>query len=296
MDERQSYTPVVERSDGQVEVQLGSTHPGASDPAYRARRNAIAALALRWRPGQPVPAAPYDEVEHEVWRQVARELEPRHRRLGCREFLTGKARLGLPASRIPQLAEVSASLEPLTGFRYVPAAGLVPLREFYETLASSRFHSTQYVRHHSGPLYTPEPDVIHEVVGHANCLASDRYAALYRAAGEAARRVRSDAALEFVSRVFWFSLEFGVLQEDGALKVYGAGILSSYGELGDFRAMEIRPLDVTAMGSTDYDITVYQPVLYAARSFEHVEDAIGGFFASCDDDSILARGRRSVVA
>src|SRR6185437_13373282 len=147
---------------------------------------------------------------------------------------------------------------PLTGFRYVPAAGLVPLREFYESLAEGRFHSTQYVRHHSVPLYTPEPDVIHEVVGHANCLASDRYAALYRAAGEAARRVRSAAALEFVSRVFWFSLEFGVLYEGGDLKVYGAGILSSYGELAAFGAMNVRPLHIASMGRADYDITAYQ--------------------------------------
>lgn len=295
-DDRQTYAPVLTHSDGQAEVQLGSTHPGASDPAYRARRNAIATLALRWQPGTPLPDAPYDEAEQAVWHNVAHELDPLHRLHACRAFLAGKSRLGLPSSRIPQLAEVSALLEPLTGFRYVPAAGLVPLRDFYESLAGGRFHSTQYVRHHSVPLYTPEPDVIHEVVGHANCLANERYAALYRAAGEAARRVQSDAALEFVSRVFWFSLEFGVLREDGALKVYGAGILSSYGELGDYRAMQVRPLDIIAMGRAEYDITAYQPVLYAARSFGHVEDEIGSFFAGCSDDSIRELNERRVPA
>jgi len=296
MDDRQSYAPVLENSDGQADVQLGSGHPGACDPAYRARRNAIATLALQWRPGTPAPHVAYDQIEHQVWRDVARELAPLHERHACREFLDGKARLGLPADRIPQLAEVTALLEPLTGFRYVPAAGLVPLRAFYESLAERRFYSTQYVRHHSVPLYTPEPDVIHEVVGHANCLASERYAALYRAAGAAARRVRSAAALEFVSRVFWFSMEFGVLYEGGGLKVYGAGILSSYGELGDYGAMQVRPLDLAAMGRADYDITAYQPVLYAARSFAHVQDEIGGFFAQCDDDSIRELSERRVPA
>ena len=295
-DDRQTYAPVLQNSGGQAEVQLDSAHPGASDPAYRTRRNAIATLALRWRPGTPVPDAPYDEVEHAVWLKVAHELDPLHRRHACRAFLAGKARLGLPAKRIPQLSEVSALLEPLTGFRYVPAAGLVPLRAFYESLADGQFHSTQYVRHHSVPLYTPEPDVIHEVIGHANCLANARYAALYRAAGEAAQRVQSPEALEFVSRVFWFSLEFGVLHEDGALKVYGAGILSSYGELGDFHAIQVRPLDVGAMGRAEYDITTYQPVLYEARSFEHVEDEIGGFFADCTDDSIRELSERRVSA
>jgi phenylalanine-4-hydroxylase len=293
MDDRQSYTPVLERMDGQAEVQLGNAHPGACDPDYRARRNAIATLALQWRPGTQAPHVDYADVEHAVWRDVARELAPLHERHACEEFRAGKERLALPEERIPQLAEVTARLAPLTGFRYIPAAGLVPLRTFYGDLALGRFHSTQYVRHHSVPLYTPEPDVIHEVVGHANCLASDRYAALYRAAGDAAQRVRSDAALEFVSRVFWFSLEFGVLHEGGELKVYGAGILSSYGELGDYQGMKVRPLDIRAMGSADYDITAYQPVLYAARSFAHVEDEIGGFFASCTDDSIseLQHGR-----
>ena len=288
MDDRQRYAPVVAGRDGGVEVQLGTSHPGASDPRYRARRNAIAALALGWSPEQPVPAVAYDDQEHAVWREIADNLLPLHERHACREFLDGKALLDLPADHIPQLAEVSARLEPLSGFRYAPAAGLVPLRDFYGSLAEGRFHSTQYVRHSSVPLYTPEPDVIHEVVGHANCLANSRYAALYRAAGEAARRVETGTALEFISKVFWFSLEFGVLLESGELKVYGAGILSSYGELGDYRAMRVRPLDLSAMGSTDYDITVYQPVLYAAASFDHLEDAVGGFFAACDDDSILA--------
>ncbi len=293
MDDRQSYTPVIQRTDGQVEVQLGGAHPGACDPAYRARRNAIATLALQWQPGDPAPQVDYDDIEHAVWRHVARELAPLHERHACEEFRRGKERLALPQSRIPQLAEVTALLAPLTGFRYIPAAGLVPLRTFYGNLAHGCFHSTQYVRHHSVPLYTPEPDVIHEVVGHANCLASERYAALYRAAGQAAQRVHSAEALEFVSRVFWFSLEFGVLQEADRLKVYGAGILSSYGELGDYHGMNVRPLDLRAMGSADYDITSYQPVLYAARSFSHVEDEIGGFFDSCTDDSIseLHHGR-----
>jgi phenylalanine-4-hydroxylase len=210
-EEAQLYAPVTTGADGAVEVQLAADHPGVNDPVYRARRNAIAALALQWRPGEPVPHAEYTDEEQDVWRQVSAELGVLHRTLACREYQLGAARLGLPADHIPQLDEVTAALEPLTGFRYVPAAGLVPLREFYGSLADSRFYSTQYIRHHSVPLYTPEPDVVHEVVGHANCLASDRFAALYRAAGSAARRVAQPDALEFVSKVFWFSLEFGVL-------------------------------------------------------------------------------------
>ena len=190
--EAATYAPVITGADGRVEVHLGSSHPGSTDREYRARRNAIAHLALEWRPGQPVPRAPYTAQEDGVWRVVMDELAPRHERFACREFLIGRDRLGLPRAAVPQLDDISAHLVALTDFRYVPAAGLVPLRDFYEALAVGVFHSTQYLRHHSVPLYTPEPDVIHEVIGHANCLASERFAALYRAAGDAARRVETD--------------------------------------------------------------------------------------------------------
>ena len=293
--EGQYFAPVVVSPDGGVEVQLGAGHPGVQDEAYRERRNALAALALGWRPGEPLPTAGYTEDEQEVWRLVSRELAAKHQRYACAEFLAGCERLRLPADRIPQLAEVSAVLEPLTGFRYVPAAGLVPLRQFYGCLADGIFHSTQYIRHHSVPFYTPEPDVLHEVVGHANCLASERFATLYRLAGRATQRVESTEALEFVSKVFWFTLEFGVVYEHGELRTYGAGILSSYGELEEFGSVAIRPLDVAAMGSTTYDITAYQPMLYAAESFSHVEDVIGSFFETCDDESIARMTRLAPI-
>ncbi|MFG1710605.1 phenylalanine 4-monooxygenase [Nonomuraea sp. M3C6] len=285
-EEAQYFAPVAAQEDGSVVVELSASHPGFADPVYRARRNAIARLALGYRPGTPIPAAEYSEREHEVWAVVTRELGVKHLQYATREYLDGAARLGLPRERIPQLEEVSTLLEPLTGFRYLPAAGLVPLREFYGVLADGLFHSTQYIRHHSMPFYTPEPDVIHEVIGHANALANPRYAALYRLAGQAARRVEGEAALEFVSKVFWFTMEFGVMAEGGELKAYGAGILSSYGEIEEFRGMDIRSLELTAMGTTHYDITKYQDVLFRAESLQHLEDVVGGFWDTCDDDSI----------
>ena len=159
------------------------------------------------------------------------------------------------------------------------------LREFYGSLADRVFHSTQYVRHPSQPLYTPEPDIIHEVIGHGNMLASPRFAAIKREAGEAAQRVETDEALQVIADVFWFTLEFGVMHEDGELRAYGAGILSCYGEIEEFRHMEIRPLDFAEMATVEYDITKYQPVLYAADSMGQLEEAVGGFFATVDDDT-----------
>ncbi|HWI42240.1 MAG TPA: phenylalanine 4-monooxygenase [Nocardioides sp.] len=287
-EEAQYFAPLVEHEDGTLKVQLGRDHPGFADPDYRARRDILATLASGWRPGEPSPRADYTAAEHEVWRVVSEDLVGKHRAFACQEFLEGKEALGLPTDHVPQLEELSAWLAPLTGFRYQPAAGLVPLREFYGSLADRAFWATQYVRHHSVPLYTPEPDVIHEVIGHGNTLAHPRFTALYELAGQASRRVETQAALEFVSKVFWFTLEFGLVWEGEELRTYGAGILSSPGEIEEFRQMTVRPLDLVAMGTTDYDITAYQPLLYAARSFSHVEDVVGGFWAECTDDSIAA--------
>jgi phenylalanine-4-hydroxylase len=287
-EEAQLYSPVTRDDDGGAVVHLSADHPGATDQVYRARRNRIATLAMAWTPDRPIPQVEYTSEEHDVWRVVCAELHALHERLACERYLDGKVALKLPEDRIPQLDEVNSLLTPLTGFRYVPAAGLVPLLQFYGSLGDGIFHSTQYVRHHSVPLYTPEPDVLHEVVGHGNCLADARFAALYRAAGDAARRVTTPEALEFVSKVFWFSLEFGVLRERGELRTYGAGLLSSYGEIQQIARARLRDLDLARMGVQTYDITHYQPLLFCADSFEHAEDVVGGFFESADDDSVAA--------
>src|SRR5215207_10739926 len=124
-EEGQLYAPVTEDADG-VKVHLADDHPGANDPDYRRRRNEIAAAALAWNPGQPIPHVEYTESEHDIWRTVSRELAPKHERLAIRAFREAKAALALPEDHVPQLDEVSASLKPLTGFEFHPAAGLVP--------------------------------------------------------------------------------------------------------------------------------------------------------------------------
>jgi phenylalanine-4-hydroxylase len=285
-EEGQLYSPVTAGDNGEVTVHLAHDHPGANDPAYRARRGEIAAAALAWRPGQPSPHIAYTDAEQNVWRTVCRELFPKYDRYAVREFREGVERLGLRRDGVPGLDEVSERLEPLTGFRYVPAAGLVPLREFYGSLRDREFHSTQYVRHSEVPLYTPEPDIIHEVIGHGHLLATPTFSELHRLTGEAALRLRDEENLRFLSRVFWFSAEFGVVVEEGELRAYGAGILSSYGEIEEFRDMEHRPIDLVEMGTSDYDITAYQPVLYRAECVEEIVEVVGGFFRSCTDESI----------
>jgi phenylalanine-4-hydroxylase len=259
-------------------VELPADHPGFSDPLYRARRSAISAAAAGYHEAEPIPQVSYTPEEDEVWRTVSGELARLHLRHAVRAYCDGAARLDLPRDRVPQLREVDARVHALTGFHIRPVPGLVPTRVFYGALAERRFLSTQYVRHHSVPFYTPEPDIVHEIIGHANMLANAELADLYERAGRASLRATSDAALDFFSRVFWFTLEFGVAWEDGDLRAYGAGLLSSYGEIQAFRDAEVRPFDIDAMGTQSYDITHYQPVLFAAESFEAVERDLGRFF------------------
>jgi phenylalanine-4-hydroxylase len=261
-------------------VELNPDHPGFADPTYRARRDAIARLALEWARTEsgPIPVAPYTDEEHRVWREVWAELAPLHQQRVARELLDLQREFPIDRAAIPQLAEVSDRLEPRTGFRMVPVEGLVAPRRFFSLLGDGVFNATQYVRHPSRPLYTPEPDVIHELAGHAATLAHPRLAAINRKFGEAAA-IGDRRVLVRIERVYWFTLEFGVCSEDGEIKAVGAGLLSSVGELarGTDRAtagLEFREFDLEAIAACEYDTSNYQRELFVARSFTAMLDEL----------------------
>jgi phenylalanine-4-hydroxylase len=260
-------------------VRLDPDHPGFRDAEYRARRNRIAQLALTHKTGEPAPDAPYTEDEHALWRAVRDALEPRHAEFACAEYLEAVRRLDLPRGRIPQLGEVSERVRQISGFRLEPVAGLVEPRVFLESLADGVFLCTQYIRHHSTPLYTPEPDVVHELLGHAATLASPRLAALNRLFGEAVRRARAPQDFERLARVYWFTVEFGVLREGGEVKAYGTGLLSSAGELEAMRDARLLPLDADEAARADYDPTRFQPTLFCADSFDSVCETLAAYLA-----------------
>ena len=249
-------------------VQLDPDHPGFRDQAYRTRRNIIAQIAMDYTPGDDVPDAPYTEEEHGVWRTIWESVETAHQRHACAEYLHYRNLLDLPRERIPQLNEVTRRVQQLSGFRLEPVGGLVLPKVFLSTLGDGVFLSTQYIRHYSTPLYTPEPDVVHELIGHAAMLASPKFAHLNRLIGVAAKRAQTEDELERLGRVYWFTIEFGVLREGGQVKAYGAGLLSSAGELEAMHKAELRPFDFDLMEKQAYDVTQFQPILFCAESFE----------------------------
>ncbi|MEU4270698.1 phenylalanine 4-monooxygenase [Streptomyces sp. NPDC026092] len=258
----------------------------ADNSVYRRRRDEIAALAANYVRGDVIPEIEYTDAEHAVWRLVAERLQERHHSLAAPEFLDAAEQLDVGVEGIPQLQQVADRLDELTGFRLQPAAGVVPFHRFCGSLADGYFHSTQYIRDGATPFYSTEPDVLHEVIGHGSALADRRFAQLYRLAGEAVRRVETETAQQFISKVFWFTIECGLLDAADGPRAYGASIVSSYGELDQFRAAEIRPLAIADMVHVSYDITRYQDTLYSARSLTHLEDVAGEFWATCDDVSI----------
>ncbi len=261
-------------------VQLDPDHPGFRDQENRARRNQIAQLAMNYRPGDPIPDAPYTPDEHRVWQAIWKSLEPAHQKHACAEYLASLQRLSFDHDHIPQLREVTKKVQAISGFRLEPVAGLVQPRVFLENLADGVFLCTQYIRHHSTPLYTPEPDVVHEIVGHGVTLASERLAEMNRLFGQAVKRTTSSEALEKLSRVYWFTIEFGVLRENGSVKAYGTGLLSSAGELEEMHEAELRPFDLEAASRQAYDPTHFQPVLFCADSFEAMYGAVRSYLVS----------------
>jgi phenylalanine-4-hydroxylase len=260
-------------------LELPTDHPGFYDPDYIARRNHIAELSTSTTFGSRPRVVEYTSTENEVWSAVNTALSALHDDYAVAEYRRAATLLDLPGDKVPQLPDVSDRLTELSGWRLCAVPGLVSTAEFFSALADRCFPSSQYVRHASVPFYTPEPDVIHELIGHANSLASPRIATLYERAGQVAGTLTDPRLADLLGRVFWFTLEFGLALEDGVQRTYGAGLLSSFGEITHFRRADLRQFDTGAMGRfDDYEISTFQQVLFTATSFDDAEAQLLRFF------------------
>jgi phenylalanine-4-hydroxylase len=268
----------VDTLDGGTDL-INDDHPGFTDEDYKARRNLLAESAKSYRHGQPIPRIDYSRDEVATWSHVYSQLQALHKQHACKEYLRIMPYLeqhcGFRIDNIPQLDDVSSLLQETTGFSIRPIAGLLSARDFLNALAFRVFYSTQYIRHHSRPLYTPEPDLIHELIGHAPLFADPDFAAFSHAIGVASLGA-SDADIERLASCYWFSVEFGLVWEGDQVKAYGAGLLSSFGELeyacsptrpagGVNEVPELRPFDPWVAGNQAFPITNYQPVYFVAN-------------------------------
>lgn len=257
---------------------LSEDHPGFHDENYKQRRIMIANQAKAHKIGDPIPDVVYTADEVTVWGMVLRELKVLFPQHACTQFLHSLPKMGFREDKVPQLQEMSQVLQACTGWSIRPVAGLMHPRDFLAGLAFKTFHSTQYMRHPSKPSYTPEPDVCHELIGHVPMLADPAYADLVHAIGVASLGA-DEKTIWHLTKVYWYTVEFGVVMEAGLPKAFGAGVLSSFGELDHMaqgRATLV-PFDPFAPQPKMSYKDGYQKSYFALESFEDASAKIRAY-------------------
>jgi phenylalanine-4-hydroxylase len=254
--------------------QLASDHPGFKDEVYRKRRDEIVNISNSYNmeDGLNIPEVKYTEEETKLWTFMWDNLLPLHKLHACKEFQNSfesfQKEAGFRRDEIPQLKTIAAFLKKKTNTLYRPVGGLLTQREFLNGLAFRVFHSTQYIRHPSSPLYTPEPDIIHEILGHAPLFANKDFADFSQELGLASLGA-SDEDITKLGTIYWFTVEFGICQQAGQRKCYGAGILSSPSEIEWSMSDKprVHPLDLWKVAVFPYTITEIQNDYFLAESF-----------------------------
>jgi phenylalanine-4-hydroxylase len=217
----------------------------------------------------------YTEEQHAVWGELVRRRMPQLRAHACREYLAGFEQIGLQEDRLPDLKAVSARLGPRTGWQSTPVSGFLPADAFFEMLANRMFPTTTWLRSRESMEYTPEPDIFHDVFGHVPMHAHTVFGDFLQHYGRACAELKSAEALEQMGRLFWFTVEFGLIRQDGEVKVYGSGLISSHGECTRVLegGCEVRPFDLDEVLQQRFDTGAMQPVLFAVESFDQIYEA-----------------------
>jgi phenylalanine-4-hydroxylase len=258
-------------------LDLEAGHPGLGDEAYIERRRELFDLCRRHRLEHlGPPLVSYTDEETRIWRDVSPKLDALHLRHASQIYLRAKRTLGISTDVIPQLRDLSTRVQAETGMRLVPAEGPIAYRTFYSYIADRGFPVTQFIRHGSQPEFTPEPDMIHDCLGHVPPLMDHDYAALLTLIGKAAVQATSGEHVLALKRLSWFSIEFGLIEEGDETRVFGAGILSSTSEIpfSLSRDVERRRFVTDDVIATDYDPSRMQALLYVIPSFPFLRQEV----------------------
>lgn len=224
----------------------------------------------------------YGEEQHAIWRLL---FERQQRLLvgrACDEFLDGLRDLGVAAHGIPDFAQLSDILDSATGWRIAAVPGLVPDDVFFALLAQRRFPSTCFIRRRDQLDYLQEPDVFHDICGHVPMLMNPVFADYMQAYGEGGLKALRLGHLEHLARLYWYTVEFGLLETAQGLRIYGSGILSSAGEsiycLDDPHPHRLR-FDLKRVMRTEYHIDRYQETYFVIHDFAELFAATRPDFA-----------------
>jgi len=220
--------------------------------------------------------AAYTAEDHEVWGMLYARRMRELGETGSRVFLRGAEAIGLGAAGVPDLAEVNARLSRLTGWQAMPVTGYIAARDFFGCLAQRRFPTTVTLRAKSQLEYLPEPDIFHDVFGHVPLHADPVFADFLQRFGQVAMELRAEASLEQMARLFWFTVEFGLVREEGRVKVYGSGLISSVGDAANALGpgCERRPFVLEEVLAQPFEIDCFQEVLFVVEDFTQLFAAV----------------------
>jgi phenylalanine-4-hydroxylase len=218
----------------------------------------------------------YDDEAHDVWRTLFERRMSTLRDTGSAVFLDGMKRIGLKRNRVPDLADVNRRLAERTGWAAVGVDGFIPAAQFFRCLAQRRFPTTLSVRPRAQLDYLPEPDIFHDVFGHVPLHSDPVFAEFLQRFGALAAEATTERETTRMARLFWFTVEFGLIREAGRVRVYGSGLISSHGDaanaLGD--GCERRPFTLDAVLAQPFEIDHFQDVLFVIDSFDQLFDAV----------------------
>ncbi len=225
----------------------------------------------------------YTPENHAVWRELY------DRRMGVleeqasRTFLDGLKAINLVRDRVPRLdgpGGINTYLKPLTGWQSKAVPGYLPAKAFFACLSRREFPTTIVIRPREKMDYLPEPDIFHDIFGHVPLHADAVFADFLQTYGKAALLCEDPRHVERLGRLFWFTVEFGLIREDGRLKIYGSGLISSHGESKhslESKEVDRRPFELERVCQTAFEIDHYQPILYVLESFEQLRDSMNEY-------------------
>ncbi|MEM1071910.1 MAG: phenylalanine 4-monooxygenase [Planctomycetota bacterium] len=222
----------------------------------------------------------YTAENQEVWQTLFDKRMESLDRQASDVFLGGMRAIGLTHDKVPQVTSINGRLASLTGWESHPVPGYLPAKAFFACLAHRKFPTTITVRPKALMDYLPEPDIFHDIFGHVPLHADPVFADFLQTYGQAALHAESEYHVERLARLFWFTVEFGLIHEGGRDKLYGSGLISSLGESDHALTsphVDRRPFDMDRVCDTPFEIDHYQPILYVLESFEELRDAMNSY-------------------
>lgn len=235
----------------------------------------------------------YSDANHEAWARLFARMGERWAQYGNEHFLRGIESLCLSPDRVPRLEDVNRFLSPLTGFSAKPVSGYVPAFMFFDCLRNREFPTTITIRHGDKLDYLPEPDIFHDIAGHVPMHTDKAFAETLVRFGNCAHTAadlvadikdeheklrRLTSIIKAMARFFWFTIEFGLMKGKDGLKVYGSGLLSSYGEIQhciESPDVQRYPIQLEWVVNQYFEIDHYQPLLFYVDSFDHLFELVG---------------------